>query len=133
MQTQKHSPRILLVEDDAATRRLTSCALRHAGFEVVEVCTADDGVTRIGDITIDAIITDVDMPGTLDGYDLAWRAHFQRPVAPVFVVSGSIDSDQRHLPPHAYFFAKPVDPWLLVAQLHSALKSTARESSRAVA
>jgi CheY-like chemotaxis protein len=87
MGTQKYSPRILLVEDDAATRRLTSCALRHAGFEVVEACTADDGVTRIGDPSIDAIITDVEMPGTLNGYDLAWQAHIQKPAAPVFVVS----------------------------------------------
>ena len=133
MGTQRYSLRILLVEDDAAIRRLTSCTLRHAGFNVVEACTADEGVARIGDITIDAIITDVEMPGTLDGYDLAWRAHFQRTAAPVFVVSGSIDSNRRDLPPHARFFDKPVDPWLLVAQLHSALKSTEREPSRAVA
>lgn len=99
----------------------------------MEACTADEGVARIADITIDAIITDVEMPGALDGYDLAWRAHFQRPTAPVFVVSGSIDSDRRDLPPHARFFDKPVDPLLLVAQLHSALKSTERKPSRAVA
>ena len=115
------------------TRRLTSCALRHAGFEVVEACTADDGVTRIGDPSIDAIITDVEMPGTLNGYDLAWQAHIHRPAAPVFVVSGSIDLDRRDLPPQAHFFDKPVDPWLLVAQLHGALCSTDREPPRAVA
>ena len=122
-----------MVEDDAATRRLTSCALRHAGFEVVEACTADDGVTRIDDPSIDAIITDVEMPGALNGYDLAWQAHIQRPAAPVIVVSGSIDSDRRVLPPHAQFFDKPVDPWLLVAHLHSALKSAELQPSRAVA
>lgn len=133
MGTQKYFPRILLVEDDAPTRRLTSCALRHAGFEVVEACTADDGVTRIGDPSIDAVITDVEMPGVLNGYDLAWQAFVQRPAAPVFVVSGSIDSDRPALPPCARFFDKPVDPWLLVAQLHAALKSTEREPSRAVA
>lgn len=133
MGTQRHPLRILLVEDDAASRRLTSCVLRHAGFEVVEACTADEGVARIGDVTIDAIITDVEMPGTLDGYDLAWRTYFQRPAAPVFVVSGSIDSNRRELPPLARFFDKPVDPWLLVAQLDSALKSTEPQPSRDVA
>ena len=133
MESQNYSPRILLVEDDAAIRRLTSCALRHAGFEVVEACTADDGVTRIGDPSIDAIITDVEMPGALNGYDLAWQAHLQRPEAPVFVVSGSIESDRRDLPPQVQFFDKPVDPWLLVAQLHGALSSIDREPPRAVA
>ena len=133
MGTQNYSPRVLLVEDDAAIRRLTSYALRNAGFEVVEACTADEGIARIGDAKIDAIITDVEMPGTLNGYDLAWRAHIQRPAAPVFVVSGSIDQDRRDLPPQARFFDKPVDPWLLVAQLHGALSSTEQERSRAVA
>jgi DNA-binding NtrC family response regulator len=133
MDSQKYSPRILLVEDDATVRRLTSCALRHAGFEVVEACTADDAVTRIGDPSIHAIITDVEMPGALNGYDLAWQAYIQRPAAPVFVVSGSIDSDRPALPPQARFFDKPVDPWLLVAQLHGALSSTDPEPSRAVA
>ena len=133
MGSQTHSPRILLVEDDAVIRRLTSCTLRHAGFEVVEVCTADDGVTRIGDPHIDAIITDVEMPGALNGYDLAWQAHILRPAAPVIVVSGSMDSDRRVLPPQARFFDKPVDPWLLVAHLHGALKSAERQPSRGVA
>ena len=133
MGSDTYAPRILLVEDDAAIRRLTGCALRHAGFEVVEACTADDGATRIADPDIHAIITDVEMPGTLNGYDLAWQAHIQRPAAPVIVVSGSIESDRRVLPPHTRFFEKPVDPWLLVAHLHNALKSAEPEPSRAVA
>ena len=133
METQKYSARILLVEDDAATQRLISFALRHAGFDVVEACTADDGVTRLSDLSIDAIITDVETPGALSGYDLAWQAYIQRPAAPVFVVSGSIDSDRRELPPHARFFDKPVDPWLLVAQLHGALGYPDRVPPQAVA
>ena len=91
MRRQNHSLRILVVEDDAAIRRLTIHALRNAGFEVLEACTADEGAARFAEAEIDAIITDVEMPGTLNGYDLAWQAHLQRRAAPVFVVSGSID------------------------------------------
>ena len=133
MATPKHSHRILVVEDDAVVRRLTCCALRHAGFEVVEACTADEGVTRINDVAIDAIITDVEMPGALNGYDLAWQAHFQRPAAPLFVISGNIESTRRELPPRVRFFGKPVDPGLLVAQLHGALASAERVCIRASA
>ena len=133
MRRQSYSHRILVVEDDAAIRRLTSYALRNAGFEVLEACTADEGATRIAEAEIDAIITDVEMPGALNGYDLAWQAHIQRPAAPVFVVSGSIDSDRRDLPPQARFFDKPVDPWVLVAQLHGALIASKREHSRSAA
>jgi two-component system, response regulator PdtaR len=133
MGTQNYSPRILVVEDDAAIRRLTSYTLRNAGFEVLEACTADEGLARISADKVDALITDVEMPGTLDGYDLAWQAHVQLPTVPVFVISGSIEPDQRELPPQARFFSKPVDPWLLLAQLHAALISTEQERSRAVA
>lgn len=127
MGSQNHTPRILLVEDDAAIRRLTSYALRKAGFEVLEACNADVGVARIGDAEIDAIVTDVEMPGAINGYDLAWHAHIQRPSVPVFVVSGSIDSDRSDLPPQARFFDKPVDPGVLVAQLRAALSSPKHE------
>jgi DNA-binding NtrC family response regulator len=133
MRRQDPSLRILVVEDDAAIRRLTSYALRNAGFEVLEACTADEGATRIAEAEIAAIITDVEMPGALNGYDLAWQAHIQRPAAPVFVVSGSIESDRRDLPPQARFFDKPVDPWVLVAQLHGALSTSKRERSRTAA
>ena len=133
MRRQSYSHRILVVEDDAAIRRLTSYALRNAGFEVLEACTADEGAARIAETEIDAIITDVEMPGALNGYDLAWQAHIQRPAAPVFVVSGSIESDRRDLPPQARFFDKPVDPWVLVAQLHGALIASKREHSRSAA
>jgi len=133
MRRQDPSLRILVVEDDAAIRRLTSYALRNAGFEVLEACTADEGATRIAEAEIAAIITDVEMPGALNGYDLAWQAHIQRPAAPVFVVSGSIESDRRDLPPGARFFDKPVDPWVLVAQLHGALSTTKRQRSRTAA
>ena len=133
MRRQDPSLRILVVEDDAVIRRLTSYALRNAGFEVLEACTADEGATRIAEAEIAAIITDVEMPGALNGYDLAWQAHIQRPAAPVFVVSGSIESDRRDLPPQARFFDKPVDPWVLVAQLHGALSTSKRERSRTAA
>jgi two-component system, response regulator PdtaR len=124
MRKQDPSLRILVVEDDAAIRRLTSYALRNAGFEVLEARTADEGATRIADAEIDALITDVEMPGTLNGYDLAWQAHTRHPAVPVLVVSGSIHSDRQNLPPGARFFDKPVDPWVLVAQVHSALLAT---------
>jgi two-component system chemotaxis response regulator CheY len=63
MRRQDPSLRILVVEDDAAIRRLTSYALRNAGFEVLEACTADEGATRIAEAEIAAIITDVECQG----------------------------------------------------------------------
>jgi two-component system, response regulator PdtaR len=128
MSTQtNHCPRILVVDDDTAIRRLTSYALRKAGFEVLEACTADEGARYVGDANIDAIVTDVEMPGALNGYDLAWRTHTRYPLTPLFVVSSSVGSDRRELPPHSRFFEKPVDPGILVAEMRAALTSIKRK------
>ena len=75
------------------------------------------------------MINDVEMPGAFNGYDLAWQAHTRHPAAPVFVVSGS-NPERRKLPPRARFFDKPIDPWVLVAQLHAALVTSKRARSR---
>ena len=99
MNTSNH-PRILVVEDDAAIRLLTANALRKAGFNVLEACTADEGAALISDANLDAIVTDVEMPGAMDGYDLAWRAHAACPTTPLFVyrvASVQIAGNYRHM------------------------------------
>jgi CheY-like chemotaxis protein len=130
MNTSNH-PRILVVEDDAAIRLLTANALRKAGFNVLEACTADEGAARISDANLDAIVTDVEMPGAMDGYDLAWRAHAACPTTPLFVISSSVGSDRRELPPHGRFFEKPLDPGILVAELKGALRLMKAKPARA--
>ena len=125
MSTKNH--RILVVDDDATIRLLTAHALRKAGFEVLEACSADEGATHVCDANIDAIVTDVEMPGALNGYDLARRARSKCPAMTVFVVSGSKNSVRRALPPYGRFFEKPVDPGILIAELRE-LTSQVSES-----
>ena len=57
--------RALVVEDDAAIRKITWHALQKAGYEVLEACTADEAIAYVGDreANLDAIVTDVEMPG----------------------------------------------------------------------
>ena len=117
-----HCPRILVVDDDATMRLLTAHALRKAGFEVLEACSADEGATHVCDANIDAIVTDVEMPGALNGYDLARRARSKCPAMTVFVVSGSKNSVRRALPPYGRFFEKPVDPRILIAEMRDSLR-----------
>ena len=116
-------PRVLVVDDDATIRRLTSYALQKAGFEVLEASTADEGVKHVAEEepNLDAVVTDVEMPGELNGYDLAWYAHSGCPEAVLFVVSSSVGEDRQDLPPHGRFFEKPIDPRILIAELRDAL------------
>jgi len=118
----KICPRILVVDDDTAIRLLTAHALRKAGFEVLEACTADEGVRYVRDANIDAVVTDVEMPGALNGYDLARHARSECPARSVFVVSSSSNSVHRDLSPYDRFFEKPADPRDLIAELRASLR-----------
>ena len=63
---------VLVVEDEALLRLLVVEVLEEAGFEVIEACTADDAVILLvqrSDIRV--VFTDVNMPGCLDGFQLA--------------------------------------------------------------
>lgn len=59
-------PRVLVVEDDAATRRLLQKELEAAGFEVSLAADGLDGLMRLETIMPNVIVCDVNMP-KLDG------------------------------------------------------------------
>lgn len=55
-------PTIMVVEDDAATRRLYRFLLRNSGYDVIE---AEDGIDALEKLAVhdcDVIITDMNMP-----------------------------------------------------------------------
>jgi signal transduction histidine kinase len=64
--------KILIVEDDADVRVITAKLLKEIGYDVVEAGTADEALDllkRSGEI--DIVFSDVVMPGSMDGYELA--------------------------------------------------------------
>ena len=105
-------PRVLLVEDEALIRALTAEVLREEGFEVIE---AEDGGQAAAVIDgaggFDVLLTDVQIPGPLDGIAVAARARRRHPEVPVIVVSGRPSNAQRlaGLAPRSAFVAKPYD------------------------
>jgi CheY-like chemotaxis protein len=67
---------ILVVEDDALIRLATRDRIEAAGFKVYEASNADDAIQLLeAHAGISLIFTDVDMPGSMDGVELA---HFVR-------------------------------------------------------
>jgi signal transduction histidine kinase/CheY-like chemotaxis protein len=89
----RHSGTLLLVEDDAMVRGLTSQALEERGFRVVVAANAEDALaiarTRAD---IDAVLSDVVMPGGQTGMDLARTLAVLRPALPVILASGYADA-----------------------------------------
>jgi CheY-like chemotaxis protein len=64
---------ILVVEDEILIRMLIAGYLRDCGFKVIEAADGDEAlvVLQQADVAIDVVFSDVDMPGSLDGFGLA--------------------------------------------------------------
>lgn len=82
---------VLVVEDEVLVRGLAAEFLRDAGFSVVEAGDAREALAVFASgEPIDAVFTDVQMPGPMDGTMLAaWVRDHHR--IPVLVTSGGRD------------------------------------------
>jgi CheY-like chemotaxis protein len=80
---------VLVVEDEDLVRGLAADFLREAGFSVIEAADAAEALCALasGD-PIDAVFSDVQMPGPMDGLQLAAWVRQHRAV-PVLLTSGS--------------------------------------------
>lgn len=103
--------RVLLVEDETLIRLVMAEVLRDEGFEVLEAQHGDEARALLDDPDdFDVLFTDVRMPGTLDGIDVALLARRRHPDLPVLVVSGyaaHLASRLGALQPAAAFVSKP--------------------------
>ncbi|WP_037280122.1 response regulator [Rubellimicrobium mesophilum] len=104
---------ILLVEDEALIRMMLVGELEDAGFVVHEAGSGDEAVTLLeGGLEVALVVTDVRMPGRLDGLGLAaWLAD-QRPGLPVVIASGYATRPETEWlnPAVAAVLPKPYDP-----------------------
>jgi CheY-like chemotaxis protein len=85
--------RLLVVEDEAPLRALVERLCRDAGMEVSAVADADAALAllRYG-VRVDLLLSDIRMPGRLDGHGLAAEARALRPGLPVVLMTGFDDS-----------------------------------------
>jgi CheY-like chemotaxis protein len=104
--------KILLVEDEALISDLVIEALCDQGFAVHAVETADSALVYLeGGGHADVLFTDINLPGAIDGAELAVRARKLRPDLPIVYASGRITaSDLNPLVPRSIFLSKPYDP-----------------------
>jgi len=105
--------RILLVEDEFLTRLTLAEALVQAGYEVAEAESGDEATRLIdGPDGFDVLVTDIQMPGAIDGVALARHAREVDPGIPVVYMSGQPDSLRDALPlgPRDAFVGKPYGP-----------------------
>ncbi len=87
--TRGRGGRILVVEDEAAVREMTTLILQRGGYEVISVPGAQQALDLLAstDKPIDVLITDVIMPG-ISGIELAERIMDSQPSIGIVLVSG---------------------------------------------
>lgn len=99
-------PTILVVEDEFIIRFAVSDALRDAGFRILEAGSGDEGLTiLLSGQVIDLLVTDVRMPGEIDGMELTRRSKLLNDARPVIVCSGHLQAEESN--PADGFLAKP--------------------------
>ena len=103
---------VLLVEDEVLISNLVADCLTASGFAVHEVTTADEALRYIDSgANIDVLFTDVNLPGGMNGAELATRARERRPEMPIVYASGRFKlADIAPLVPRSLFMSKPYDP-----------------------
>lgn len=85
----RRRPAVLVVEDEILVRLLIADDLREAGFAVIEAANADEALTVLRSATpVDLLLTDIRMPGSMDGLALAGAARESWPQLRIVVASG---------------------------------------------
>ena len=101
---------VLVVEDEALIRMDIVDCLEEAGFAVLEAGNADEALEILESrMDIRLVLTDVDMPGSMDGLRLAAAIRDRWPPVQIIVTSGHVTPQAHQLPAGSRFFHKPYD------------------------
>ena len=114
--------RVLLVEDNLELGDVTAALLAEHGARVMRAANAVEALRLLaGETVLDIVLSDVVMPGDLDGLALARRLREERPSLPVVLITGysqhGVSSDEFAV------LRKPTSPMDLLRALQRALLS----------
>ncbi len=99
---------ILVVEDELLVRFVSSDALSEAGYEVIEAKDADEALRLMEEAgTVHLVFTDIRMPGSMNGVELARMVHERWPHVRLLLTSGDTWPPKDHIPDDGRFIAKP--------------------------
>ena len=100
---------VVVVEDEPMVRMAAVGAFEDAGFEVLEGKNADAAmlILKSQGARVQALFTDVEMPGAMNGLMLARQIHQDWPSICVMVASGHVSIDAGEMPENSRFFKKP--------------------------
>jgi two-component system, response regulator PdtaR len=117
---ERPAPVILIVEDDPLLRMLAVEFVEEAGFEMLEAGDADQAIAILESHSeIAVLFTDINMPGSMDGLELALMVSNRWPAIAILIASGHVRLPLADLPPNGRFLGKPYRAEAIIAELHS--------------
>ncbi len=106
----RNKAKVLIVEDEPLIMMMTVDVVEDGGFEALEASNADDAILLLettDDIVI--VLTDIDMPGSMDGLVFAAAVRDRWPPIKIVIVSGKRQPSADQIPAGGVFIAKPYD------------------------
>ena len=121
------APTILVVEDEPMIRLDVAEGLREFGFHVYEASDGVEALQILGQTSVNLVFSDVQMPGKLDGFDVARHVRSSLPQVPIVLTSGFVrpDAAPPDLADLAPLVAKPYNLGQLVERFRAALGANA--------
>ncbi len=114
---------ILLVRSDIRSRMIQADLLSIAGFHIIEAESTDLALSYLESRSdIRFLITDIGMPGSLSGLDLAWFATRRWPHIPIIVIGWPLHPTPSL--PQISFVPEPCPPARLLQEVRGKLASS---------
>lgn len=106
---ENRRPTALVVDDDAVLRMDVAELLEHAGFRTLEAEDGDAALSVLEQHHLDValLFSDVEMPGSRDGFALAREVAVKWPYISIVIASGRLRPGDGDLPEGARFIGKP--------------------------
>ena len=113
---------VLVVEDEMMLRMRAVDMVEDAGYISVEAVDADEALAILqsrSDIAL--LFTDVQMPGSMNGLQLAHAVHERWPPIKIILASGQLKLSGSDIPQDSRFFGKPLQSGEIIAQMQEML------------
>jgi CheY-like chemotaxis protein len=115
-------PAILVVDDEEILHLHAADLLEENGYDVVEAPNAEAALKTLENRPdVRLLFTDIQMPGRIDGMELARLVHERWPHILLVMTSGRQQPSQAEIPDHGRFIAKPYRAQELLGQVNELL------------
>lgn len=119
------SPVVLVIEDEEAIQAMVEEGLTDAGFATATAASGEEALTLLkGAVEYRALVTDINLKGRIDGWEVAKQAREINPDFPIVYMTGAAaDEWASKGVPNSILLQKPFAPAQLVTAVANLLNT----------